>query len=298
MTVPHALTEDHRRRREVDGRLQDLLTGAGVDFSRVSEGAFLVSLPGAARPQTDVWFLVRDPGVLVESFFLRRPEPERAADAYALLLSRNLRTAVVHFALDEIGDVYLTGVLPFPLVDADGVDRALGQVLAHVEEVFAPAVEVAFAASLRAERAYAEKVAGVRGGAASGRGLRPSPGRPAGRPAGGPAPLARRPPGGPARTGRSACRGRAHGGQICPGRQTCLPAARVQQALLPRGADLPVRGPPTAALRPAPARTPAPARRGGRGRVGVVTPVTGHRAGPCQTVRHLTLSCRTTARVP
>ncbi len=143
---------DEQLRLDVDRTVRHALEALGVEHERPAIGAFLAHLPEEARGDVPVWLVAGDHGLLVEAFFVRRPEEHREA-VYGLLLARNARTAVVHFALDEIGDVYLTGTLPLRAVDEQLVDRALGQVLTHVSEAFTDCVELGFAGALSEERA-------------------------------------------------------------------------------------------------------------------------------------------------
>lgn len=128
---------------ELDAALRSL-SGVGLRYERVEAGAYLVTLEGEARPTTSVWLVLGRHGLQVDALFLRRPE--RNADVvHGWLLRRNARTWGVHFATDELGDVWLTGIVPLAAVTAADVDRVLGQVHTHVEEVFRAAAEAGFA---------------------------------------------------------------------------------------------------------------------------------------------------------
>ena len=138
---------DLERRSRADRLLFTTLGEIGVDFERVDEGAYLVTLPSGVRESTLVWLIAGDHGLVVESLFLRRPDARRD-EVLAALLARNLRTWGVHFAVDEIGDVFLVGTLPYAAVWADlhgELDRVLGQVLAHVEQAWRQCVAAGFA---------------------------------------------------------------------------------------------------------------------------------------------------------
>ena len=76
------------------------------------------------------WLVVQDHSLLVEAFFMRAPA-ENAAGTYAFLLGRNARTYGVHFSIDRVGDIFLTGQVPLAAVDAEEVDRLLG-CIAHL----------------------------------------------------------------------------------------------------------------------------------------------------------------------
>lgn len=148
---------------ELDGRLLDVLSDLGARFERVEVGAYLVALHGARRPSTLVWLIAGEQAVAVEAFVLHVVDPAggRRPDAAALhryLLARNLRLREVHFALDDVGDVFLTGSLPHAAVDVPTVDRLLGEVLQVLEESADALVRAAYGDRLAADPALAAKV--------------------------------------------------------------------------------------------------------------------------------------------
>lgn len=124
---------------DLDGRLLEVLEvlcreAPGSSFERVEAGAYVVLLPGERRPSTVVWFLAGPYDVRVEVFVLHvTADCADPGPLHRLLLSRNLALRDVHFALDEVGDVFLTGSLPHTAVDVTGIDRALGEILALLE---------------------------------------------------------------------------------------------------------------------------------------------------------------------
>ncbi len=67
--------------------------------------------------------------MLVEAFFCRQPD-ENHGRFYRYLLERNGRMYGVHFAVDDVGDVYLVGRLPLAAVSTPESDRVLGCVTA------------------------------------------------------------------------------------------------------------------------------------------------------------------------
>ena len=101
--------------------------------------------------------MVGDQSLLVEAFFVRRPD-ENAAEFYRFLLERNGRMYGVHFAIDSKGDVYLIGRLPLLAVTPDEIDRlrrayaddSLKQPVLR-RDVRRRDCEIGFAASIRRE---------------------------------------------------------------------------------------------------------------------------------------------------
>jgi hypothetical protein len=60
----------------------------------------------------------------------------------------------VAYTLDNIGDVYLIGRLALDVINADEVDRVLGQVVEAVNSDFNTLLELGFASSIRKEWAW------------------------------------------------------------------------------------------------------------------------------------------------
>jgi len=132
------------------------LDSIGVTYDRVCETEFLVLLHGEHKLVTNALLTVGESALVVEAFFMRRPD-DNHADVYALVLRRNLRAFGVHFAVDALGDIYLTGRLPLASVNEADVDRLLGAVLSEADECFNPAIGLGFSAAIRAEKAWRDK---------------------------------------------------------------------------------------------------------------------------------------------
>ena len=99
------------------------------------------------------WLVVGDHSLLVEAFFVRRPD-ENGEEFYRYLMQRNARMYGVAFSADHLGDVFIVGHLPLASVTADEVDRLLGCVLTYADETFDRALELGFATSIRREWAW------------------------------------------------------------------------------------------------------------------------------------------------
>ncbi|MEP7053670.1 MAG: YbjN domain-containing protein [Actinomycetota bacterium] len=137
-------------------QLQVILDGLEVGYERVGDGEFLVPLRGDNKLVTNMLLTVAESALIVEAFFMRRPD-DNLDEVYAFLLRRNLRTFGVHFAVDKLGDIYLTGRLPLPAVNAADIDTLLGAVIAAADECFNPAISLGFAAAIRSEKAWRDK---------------------------------------------------------------------------------------------------------------------------------------------
>lgn len=128
----------------------------GLPYERPEPAAFLVKLQGTHKLATMTWLVAGQHSLQVEAFFCRQPDENHAA-FYHFLLTRNARMFGVHFALDKLGDVYLTGRLPLATVTGDELDRLLGCVLAYSDETFDEALKIGFGKAIRREWAWREK---------------------------------------------------------------------------------------------------------------------------------------------
>jgi hypothetical protein len=142
----------------LDGLLLDVLTELGVALERVEAGAYVVTLPGDRGRSTLVWLIAGEQSVAVEAFVLHLIDVRDPAPLHRWLLARNLRLRSVHFGLDDVGDVFLTGSLPHPAVDVTTVDRVLGEVVELVAEGTPALLRLAYADRLAADEALAAKV--------------------------------------------------------------------------------------------------------------------------------------------
>jgi putative sensory transduction regulator len=138
---------------QVDKTIGAALADMDVDHTRRGPGEYLVTLPGTNRLQTHCWLVVRDHALFVQAFVCRKPD-EAHDVVYRFLLQRNARLYGVHYALDRIGDIHLIGRISLRAVDADEVDRVLGQVLDAADNDFNTLLELGFASSIRREYAW------------------------------------------------------------------------------------------------------------------------------------------------
>ena len=140
----------------LDGQLLDVLTDLGVALERVEAGAYVVTLPGERA--TLVWLIAGEQRVSVEAFVLHLIDVREPGPLHRWLLARNLRLRTVSFALDEVGDVFLTGSVPHAAVDVETVDRVLGEVVDLVAEGTPALLRLAYGDRLAADEALAAKV--------------------------------------------------------------------------------------------------------------------------------------------
>jgi Putative bacterial sensory transduction regulator len=136
--------------------LEAALGELGLSYESPRPGAYLVRLEGQHKLATMTWLIVGTHSLSVEAFFCRQPDENHEA-FYRFLLERNGRMYGVHFSLDPMGDVYLTGRLPLGAVSTADIDRLLGCVLSYSDENFDTALELGFASAIRREWAWRAK---------------------------------------------------------------------------------------------------------------------------------------------
>jgi hypothetical protein len=133
--------------------LREALDAQDLDVEETAPGHFVVVLPGERKQRTTCSVVVGEHALTVQAFVARHVD-ENAEAVYRWLLERNLRTYGVSFAVDHLGDIYLTGRLPLHAVTPDEVDRILGSVLEYADGSFNTILELGFASSIRREWAW------------------------------------------------------------------------------------------------------------------------------------------------
>ena len=126
------------------------LAELGLDWAESAPGLFSVRLPGTRKLVTECALEVGKHGVNARAFVARKPD-ENHAGVYRWLLERNFKLHGICFALDALGDIYLTGNVPVELVTRAEVDRLLGAVAEAADDSFNVILELGFAESIRQE---------------------------------------------------------------------------------------------------------------------------------------------------
>ncbi|MEV6118175.1 YbjN domain-containing protein [Streptomyces sp. NPDC052109] len=133
--------------------LEGVLKDAELEWESPEPGNYVVKLPGTRKLSTTVSFLVGRHSLSLNAFVVRHPD-ENEAGVHRWLLERNLKLYGVSYAVDRLGDVYVTGRLPLASVTPDEIDRLLGQVLEAADGAFNTLLELGFASSIRKEYAW------------------------------------------------------------------------------------------------------------------------------------------------
>jgi hypothetical protein len=136
--------------------IESTLDERELAWEPTGDGRYAVTLPGTHKLKTVCNLTVGDHALAIEAFVMRQPD-ERREELWAWLLQRNARLYGVAFAIDNAGDVYLTGRVPLHAVTADELDRLLGSVLTYADESFDTMLEIGFGTAIRREWAWRVK---------------------------------------------------------------------------------------------------------------------------------------------
>ncbi len=136
--------------------IETTLTDRGVEWERTGDHSYAVVLPGTHKLKTVCNLIVGEHALRIEAFLMRRPD-ERREELWAWLLQRNARMYAVAFAIDKVGDVYLTGRVPVHAVTPDELDRVLGAVLEYADQSFDTMLSIGFGEAIRREWAWRVK---------------------------------------------------------------------------------------------------------------------------------------------
>jgi hypothetical protein len=140
---------EQRAAQVIEGFLKD----AELDWESPESGTFVVKLPGTRKLSTTLSLLVGRHSLSLNAFVIRHPD-ENETGVHRWLLERNLKLYGVSYAVDQLGDVYVTGRLPLSAVTEAEIDRLLGQVLEAADGSFNTLLELGFASAIRKEYAW------------------------------------------------------------------------------------------------------------------------------------------------
>ncbi|MFF4320514.1 YbjN domain-containing protein [Streptomyces sp. NPDC001568] len=130
--------------------IEGVLTDAELSWESPQPGSYVVQLPGTRKLSTTCSLRVGRHSLSVNAFVIRHPD-ENEAGVHRWLLERNLKLYGMAYAVDPLGDVYLTGRLPLSVITPDDLDRLLGTVLEAADGAFNSLLELGFAGAIRRE---------------------------------------------------------------------------------------------------------------------------------------------------
>ncbi|MEV8596540.1 YbjN domain-containing protein [Streptomyces sp. NPDC052012] len=130
--------------------IEAALKDADLAWESTTPGTYVVKLPGTRKLSTTVSLIVGRHSLSLNAFVVRHPD-ENEAGVHRWLLERNLKLYGVSYAVDQLGDVYVTAKLSLAAVTPDEIDRLLGQVLEAADGAFNTLLELGFASAIRKE---------------------------------------------------------------------------------------------------------------------------------------------------
>ncbi|EKX65285.1 YbjN domain-containing protein [Streptomyces ipomoeae] len=133
--------------------IEQVLTEAELEWESPDPGNYVVKLPGTRKLSTTVSLIVGKHTLSLNAFVIRHPD-ENEAGVHRWLLERNLKLYGVSYAVDRLGDIYVTAKLPLSAVTPEAVDALLGQVLEAADGAFNTLLELGFATAIRKEYAW------------------------------------------------------------------------------------------------------------------------------------------------
>ncbi|MFJ6251441.1 MULTISPECIES: YbjN domain-containing protein [unclassified Streptomyces] len=138
---------------DVRQTIESTLDDAELEWESPAPGSYVVKLPGTRKLFTTLSLRAGRHSLSLNAFVVRHPD-ENEAGVHRWLLERNLKLYGVGYAVDGLGDVYLTGKLPLAAVTPGELDRLLGSVLEAADGDFNTLLELGFATSIRREYAW------------------------------------------------------------------------------------------------------------------------------------------------
>jgi hypothetical protein len=132
--------------------IEEFLASHDIDNERI-DSSFHLTLPGERKLETHCALVVGDHSVSVNAFIIRKPD-ENVEIVHEWLLKKNASLYCVAFAINELGDIYLVGRLPFHSITEQELDRVIGAVLQYSDSSFNPLLELGFSSAIRREWAW------------------------------------------------------------------------------------------------------------------------------------------------
>ncbi|MET8825786.1 YbjN domain-containing protein [Streptomyces sp. NPDC004610] len=148
--MAEAQAEAQRRAAQV---IEGVLGDDDIEWESPEPGHYVVKLPGTRKLSTTVSLIVGRHSLSLNAFVIRHPDENEPA-VHRWLLERNLKLYGVSYAVDPLGDIYVTGRQPLAAVTLESVDRLLGQILEAADGAFNTLLELGFATAIRKEYAW------------------------------------------------------------------------------------------------------------------------------------------------
>ena len=145
--------DDGLIRAEANASVNNFLTSNEFPFEKIDDHLFVAEIPGEQKLKTNVSLLMGEHSLSINAFVMRAPE-ENASAVHKWLLEHNRKLFGVSYALDHLGDIYVTGRLPLPAVSAESLDQVFGSIHVACDDNFNLLVAMGFAESIKREWAW------------------------------------------------------------------------------------------------------------------------------------------------
>lgn len=133
--------------------ITDTLQELELASDQVGDHQWMTMLAGEWKRTIPVLFAVGDRSVRVTSLLAGRPD-ENHGEVHTLLLHRNQDLGWVHFALDDDGNIVLTGRVRHDVVSRATLDELLGEVLSVSDATFNSVLRTGFEHYIDAEQRW------------------------------------------------------------------------------------------------------------------------------------------------
>ena len=138
---------------KISQTIQAFLTQGGFEFERAKPELFVVTLPGESKLKTAVSLMLGEHSLSINAFVMRAPD-ENQAVVHTWLLEQNPKLFAIAYALDQYGDIYVTGRLPLIALTEATLDGIFGAVHVAADENFNTLLQMGFATSIKKEWAW------------------------------------------------------------------------------------------------------------------------------------------------
>jgi hypothetical protein len=133
--------------------IESFLRDNGFSYERVHDNLFVTEIPGEQKLKTNISLLLGRHSLSINAFVMRAPDENRA-EVHEYLLEHNRKLFGISYALDQYGDIYVTGRLPLAAVSPESLDQIFGSISLACDANFNALVAMGFAESIKREWAW------------------------------------------------------------------------------------------------------------------------------------------------
>jgi len=145
--------DDGPIRAGANASVKKFLESSEFPFETIDDHLFVTEMPGEQKLKTNVSLLLGQHSLSINAFVMRAPE-ENTNEVHRWLLEHNRKLFGVSYALDHLGDIYVTGRLPLAAVSNESLDQIFGSIHVACDDNFNVLVAMGFAESIKREWAW------------------------------------------------------------------------------------------------------------------------------------------------